>query len=159
MKIPILISLLAIGLARTCRADDPTPTPAPTPLPPPTDVVLYEHAKVDDAFAKGFPLNINSSYKVQCGHRVVPGFVEIHAYDTDVFYIVQGSATFVTGGTAVDVTVGKHGESRAKSITGGTARHLEKGDVIIIPAGIPHWFTEVNGPFDYFVVKVTRLTS
>jgi mannose-6-phosphate isomerase-like protein (cupin superfamily) len=146
MKLPILTSLLAIGLAGTCSAAKP----------PPTDVVLFDHVQVDDAFSKAFPLNINSSYKVICGHRVVAGNVEMHQHDTDVFYIVGGTATFVTGGTIVDQKENKpgSGEFSGKSITGGTVRHLQKGDVIIIPPMIPHQYTEINGPFDYFVVKV-----
>jgi mannose-6-phosphate isomerase-like protein (cupin superfamily) len=148
MKLPIIVSLLAVGLAGTCIAANP----------PPTDVVQFDHVQVDAAFAKGFPLNINTSFKVICGHRVVPGNVEMHAHDTDVFYIVGGTATFVTGGTIVGQKENKpgSGEFTGASITGGTVRHLEKGDVIIIPPMIPHQYTEINGPFDYFVVQVTR---
>ena len=148
MKLPILTSLLAIGMAGTC----------PAAQPPPTDVVQYDHVQVDAAFAKAFPLNINSSYKVICGHRVVPGNVEMHARDTDIFYIVGGTATFVTGGAIVDQRETKPGtgEYTGKSISGGTVRHLVKGDVIIIPTMTPHQYTEINGPFDYFVVKVTK---
>jgi mannose-6-phosphate isomerase-like protein (cupin superfamily) len=146
MKLPLLLTLLAVGLARTSSAAEP----------PPADVVLFNHAQVDDAFAKGFPLNINSSYKILAARRVMAGKVEIHAHDTDIFYIVDGSATFVTGGTAVDPTEIKPGEFTAKEITGGTVRHLSKGDVIVIPSGTPHQYTAVDGTFLYFVVKVTR---
>lgn len=146
-----MISLLAAGLAGTCNAANP----------PPTGVVQFDHVQVDAAFAKAFPLNINTSYKVICGHRVVPGNVEMHQHDTDVFYIVGGTATFVTGGTVVEQRETKpgSGEFTGKSIAGGTVRHLEKGDVIIIPPMIPHQYTEINGPFDYFVVKVVSKDS
>jgi mannose-6-phosphate isomerase-like protein (cupin superfamily) len=136
----------------------PAPVPAATRAPrtPPTEVILFDHGRVDHTFATGGALQINEHYKVQAGRRVVPGFVEIHVRDTDVFYIVDGSATFVTGGTAVDQQLVSPGEIHAKSITGGTEHQLSKGDVIIIPHGIPHQFTQVNGPFLYFVVKVTE---
>jgi quercetin dioxygenase-like cupin family protein len=39
---------------------------------------------------------------------------------------------------------------------GGDTNHLAKGDVIIIPNGVPHWFTETSTPFLYFVVKVSK---
>jgi quercetin dioxygenase-like cupin family protein len=45
-------------------------------------------------------------------------------------------------------------EFRGQSISGGDTRQLKKGDVIIIPAGVPHWFKEVTNPFLYYVVKV-----
>ena len=154
MKRPPFLTLLAcaaLGLIRPANAAD-----APLPGPPPTDVVLFNHGKVDHTFTTGGALLVNELFKVQAGRRIVPGSAEIHVRDTDVFYIVEGSATFVTGGAAVDGKETGPGEIRAKSITGGTEHHLEKGDVIIIPNGIPHQFTEVNGTFLYFVVKVTR---
>jgi quercetin dioxygenase-like cupin family protein len=146
MKLPIMITLLAVGLAGTCIAANP----------PPADVVFYDHVQVDAAFAKSFPLNINSSYKIMCSRRVVPGHVEMHSHDTDIFYIVDGSATFVTGGTCSDLKEGKPGEFAGTAIVGGTPHHLVKGDIITIPAGIIHQYTEVSNPFLYFVVKVTR---
>jgi quercetin dioxygenase-like cupin family protein len=123
---------------------------------PPTDVVVVDHAKVDAAFAKGMPMLVNSSYKIQAGRRVTGGNVEVHANDTDIFYVTEGEATFVTGGTPVDPKTTGPGEVRAEKITGGTTRKLVKGDVIVVPAGVPHWFTEVKGTFLYFVVKVTK---
>ena len=70
--------------------------------------------------------------------------------------MVEGSATFVTGGTLVEPKESGPGEIRAKNITGGVERHLTKGDVIIIPKGVPHQFTAVEGTFLYYVVKVTQ---
>ncbi|HWA85546.1 MAG TPA: cupin domain-containing protein [Opitutus sp.] len=123
--------------------------------PPPTDVVLLDHAKLDAAFVKGGSLLANARFKIMAGHREAPGAVEIHDHDTDILYILEGSATFVTNGTTVEPKTVEPGEIRAKAITGGVPHHLVKGDVIVIPKGIPHWFTEVNGPFLYFVVKTT----
>jgi glc operon protein GlcG len=45
---------------------------------------------------------------------------------------------------------------RAKEIVGGEDHQLNKGDVIVIPNGIPHWFKEVNGTFLYYMVKVSK---
>jgi hypothetical protein len=56
----------------------------------------------------------------------------------------------------VDAKEVRPNESTAKTISGGTERHLEKGDVIIIPQGIPHQFIKVDGQFEYFVVKVAE---
>jgi mannose-6-phosphate isomerase-like protein (cupin superfamily) len=154
MKPSLYFALLAcasVGLVRPASAAD-----APVLGPPPTDVVFFNHGWVDHVFTTGGALHLNNRYKVDAARRVAPGNVEIHTKDTDVFYIVDGSATFLTGGTAVDQKEIYPGEIRAKSITGGTERHLSKGDVIIIPQGTPHQFTEVSGPFLYFVVKVTQ---
>ncbi len=129
---------------------------APAPEAPPTDVVIIPHAKVDAAFAGGLPMLITSQYKIQAGRRVGPGQVEIHEHDTDIFYITEGTATLITGGTSEGNTTTGPGEIRGKSITGGVTRHLAKGDIIVIPENVPHWFTEVGGTFLYFVVKVSH---
>lgn len=146
MKITALFVILSFGFSRLAMAADT----------PPTEVVQIDHAKVDAAFAKGMPLLANSRYKISAGRRVTTGPVEIHANDTDIFYVVEGSATFVTGGTTVDQTTKAPGESNAKATIGGITHHLTKGDVIVIPKGVPHWFTAVDSTFLYFVVKVTE---
>ncbi len=126
--------------------------------PPPTDPVVFDHAKVDAAFAKGLPLLINRSYKLMTGHRVVPGVVEVHEHDTDILYFTAGAATFVTGGATVEAkpTAGDASEIRAKAITGGTEHHVGPGDIVVVPKGVPHWFKEVSGTCLYLVVKVTE---
>ena len=48
------------------------------------------------------------------------------------------------------------GEISGETITGGTPHKLVKGDVVVVPAGVPHWFNEVSGTFLYFVIKVTK---
>jgi mannose-6-phosphate isomerase-like protein (cupin superfamily) len=146
-----LLTCAVLGLACSASAAD-------APKAPPTDVIVFDHTRVDAALQTGVGggLQTNSLYKVMTSRRVAPGVVEIHTLDTDVFYILDGTATFVTGGTAVDSKQIGPNEFHAKSITGGTEHHLSKGDVIIIPNGTPHQFTEVSNPFLYFVVKATR---
>jgi mannose-6-phosphate isomerase-like protein (cupin superfamily) len=111
--------------------------------------------KVAATFAKGGSLYSLENYKISAGHRDdAKKPAEVHTKDTDIFYIVDGSATFVTGGELVDGTSTEPDELRGPSIKGGEPHKLQKGDVIVIPRGIPHHFTEVTGPFKYFVVKV-----
>lgn len=127
-----------------------------TDHPQPDGVKYFSSADVHAAFEKGSPL-INKdgrTYWVLAGRRDKPGQSELHEKDTDVFYILQGSATFVTGGKMVDPKTTAPGEIRGSGIEGGEASTLSKDDVIIIPAGVPHWFKDVQGTFLYFVVKV-----
>ena len=119
-------------------------------------VQLFDHKTMDEAFSKGKMLITNNHYKVLAGRRVEPGVVEVHEHDTDVIYVTEGNATFVIGGSIADAKTDSPGEIRAKISTDGTAHHLNKGDVIVVPKGIPHWFSEVSGTFLYFVVKVTE---
>jgi quercetin dioxygenase-like cupin family protein len=104
--------------------------------------------------AKGGSLATAPSYSVTVAHRDKAGMVEVHDKETDTIYVVDGSATIVTGGTMVGGSVTAPGQQRGSDIKGGTEQKLVKGDVMIIPAGIPHWFKDVPKTVDYYVVKV-----
>ncbi len=145
----LLLLALAAALVHPAQAADRPPLG-----PPPKDVVYFDHEKVDATFVKGTALLLNNVYKAYAARRDHPGPVEIHQVDTDLFYVVDGAVTFVTGGTAVDPKPIGPNEIHATSITGGTPHHLTKGDVIIIPKGVPHQFTAVDSPFRYLLIKV-----
>ena len=118
-------------------------------------VILFDAQEVGEAFTKGRMIHVTGEYKVMAGHRDKAGLAEVHDADTDVFYILAGEATFVTGGKVVDPRPESPGEARGSRLEGGEKHALKKGDVIVIPRGVPHWFSEVPKMVDYFVVKVT----
>jgi glc operon protein GlcG len=114
----------------------------------------FDKDKVAESFAKGAVLfNGNDKYMVHTSRREQAGVAEVHTKDADIIYIQDGSATFVTGGTVVDPQSIAPDEIRGPEITGGESRTLTKGDVIIVPAGTPHWFKDVPAPLLYYVVK------
>ena len=118
-------------------------------------VVTHLPAKqVSQAFEKGMPLIRGMNYKIDASHRDEPGVVEVHTRDTDLIHVLEGTATLVTGGTVIDAKTIEPEEIRSRKSEGGETRLITKGDVIVIPSGTPHWFNEVNGPIDYYVVKV-----
>jgi mannose-6-phosphate isomerase-like protein (cupin superfamily) len=118
------------------------------------DVTYVSKEQVAAAMAKGGPLTDGSNYKVSISRRTGPGQAEVHDGETDVFYIMEGSATFVTGGTLTDKKTASAGQSRGSGIQGGKSQTLNKGDVMVIPKGVPHWFKEVPELVVYYVVKV-----
>jgi glc operon protein GlcG len=120
-------------------------------------VIYFSAAQVRKAFEKGMLLLEIANYKVHASHCEGPGVVEVHTRDTDVIYMLEGTATLVTGGTVVDGTDIEPEEIRGKDVKGGETRQISKGDVIIIPNGVPHWFKEVKGPINYYVVKVRSM--
>jgi glc operon protein GlcG len=120
-------------------------------------VSYFEKSKVDEAFSKGAILLDGSdsrNYMVHASRREKPGQAEIHTKDADVIYVLEGSATFITGGEAVDAKTTAPDELRGTSIRNGETRQIAKGDVIVVPNGVPHQFLEVTNPFLYYVVKV-----
>jgi uncharacterized protein GlcG (DUF336 family)/mannose-6-phosphate isomerase-like protein (cupin superfamily) len=110
-------------------------------------------ADVTAKFQKGGLLMNTDFYKVDAGRREKPGEVEWHARDTDIMYVVAGSATVVTGGEMVNSRHTAPGEIRADSIKDGVTHKLSPGDVLVIPNGLPHQFIEVSNPFLYYVTK------
>jgi mannose-6-phosphate isomerase-like protein (cupin superfamily) len=119
-------------------------------------VTYIGHDKVMDALNKGGALLDASDLRVSGSHRDKAGQVEVHDKETDVLHIIDGEATFVTGGTMVGGKVSGPNQHLGTDIKGGTPHHLTKGDVIVIPAGVPHWFKEVPKSVSYYVVKVLK---
>jgi uncharacterized protein GlcG (DUF336 family) len=112
--------------------------------------------EVKAAFAAGETgavLVEDSAFLVAASRRDSAGLAELHATDTDIFYVLEGHATVVVGGEIVDGKETAPNEVRGSSIRGGESRELAAGDVLTIPRGIPHWFKSVKTPFRYYVVK------
>jgi mannose-6-phosphate isomerase-like protein (cupin superfamily) len=134
-------------------------------------VVYLPKQALDANFAKATPVHQSPvlydgdhglrNYTIATSRRYKPSNVEMHMKDTDIMYVLKGSATIVTGVKLSGITPNKlpngnpgpADEIRATDIVGGDARNLSAGDVIIIPNGVGHQFTKVDGPFMYVVVK------
>jgi mannose-6-phosphate isomerase-like protein (cupin superfamily) len=106
-----------------------------------------------DRVEKGGSLATAPDYTVSVLRRMGPGQVEVHEKETDIFYVVDGDATFVTGGTMIGGKTTGPNQLRGTDIQGGQTHRLSKGDVIVVPAGTPHWFKEVPQSIRYFTVK------
>jgi glc operon protein GlcG len=152
LALALVLSLASLPIAHRTTAQVATPATADS-----SGVIYIPQGQVAPGFSKnnilydGVP---GRNYRVGVFHRDIGGEVEVHAKDTDVFYVLEGSATLVTGG---NFTTGKEtapDEVRGQSMTAGTSRTIAKGDVIIIPANVPHWFKEIQKPITYFGVKV-----
>ena len=119
-------------------------------------VLFFNKDQVADSFSKGAVLldGTDRNYMVHTSRRDKPGLAEIHTLDTDIIYVLDGTATFVTSGTAVETKEIAPNEIRGSRIAGGDTRQLAKGDVIIVPNGTPHWFKEVGGTLLYYTIKV-----
>ena len=152
--------VLAAGLMAFVRAQDKE-----TAMPPgmsSTMSVHVEHEKVEAAYKHALPIpdlftgqSGNAKYRVRASRHDDPTQVEVHTLDTDIFYVTSGEATFISGGKGVNMKESSPNEIRGTSIEGGTTYHLIKGDVMMVPHGIPHWFKSIpSAPFLYLEVKV-----
>ena len=85
-------------------------------------------------------------YNVAIEHRMpAKQGASVHEKEAELFYIIDGSATIVTGGKLIDEK--RNGDNlTGTGIEGGTPQRLSKGDFIMVPPGVPHWFSNVDSP-------------
>ena len=99
------------------------------------------------------PYNVNVEHRLGSPAEAQAG--SIHDKDAELFLMLDGTATLVTGGKLIDA-VHMGDNWRGKGIEGGKSQKMAKGDFMLVPAGIPHWFKEVPKSVQYFTVKSIR---
>jgi mannose-6-phosphate isomerase-like protein (cupin superfamily) len=92
--------------------------------------------------------------------RTADGEAEVHAEWDDVMVVQEGAATLLSGGEVIGARVSAPGELRGGRIDGGARRELAAGDLVVVPAGVPHQLlVPPGGSIVYLVVKVRQDTS
>ena len=87
--------------------------------------------------------------------RTANGVGELHQNFDDLMIVKQGTATLITGGTLVDPKTVSDGEIRGTSVKDGVSKSVAEGDVVIIPAGVPHQLLIPPGTvYESLVAKV-----
>ena len=85
-----------------------------------------------------------------------PQYAIIHPFSTEIYYIIEGTASLVTGG-ALDLPLAPSPDPdvvRSKGLKGGVTRTVSKGDVLVVPPGTPHWFNRIDGSITYLESRV-----
>jgi mannose-6-phosphate isomerase-like protein (cupin superfamily) len=110
--------------------------------------------------AGGYNITVGAIYR----GKDSPDHSAIHFKVSEVYYVIGGAATLVSGGTMVNaktrssdaenVRLENGPGSSGTAIQGGESRRIKVGDVVIIPAGVPHWFSEIEGSITYVVLRV-----
>ncbi|MFZ0661878.1 MAG: hypothetical protein WAM66_04240 [Acidobacteriaceae bacterium] len=114
---------------------------------------LVQKAKASGS--SGAKLADYGSHAIQLSVRTKSGGAEVHAHFDDIFYVTEGRATLVTGGSVIDPEAGADGETKGSGIRSGQSRVIVKGDIVNIPAGTPHQVKVAPGDvFAAVVIKV-----
>jgi mannose-6-phosphate isomerase-like protein (cupin superfamily) len=87
------------------------------------------------------PYTMNLEYRVAS----LNANASVHEHEAELFVVVDGTGTLVTGGTLHEERRTNPENRSGSAIDNGTPRRVSKGDVAIVPAGVPHWFTEIDG--------------
>jgi len=156
MRLVIGGAFLTVAIAGAVFAQS-TPPPAP-PAPAPGSPATYKSAKeladvleavtANPGGMSASAVSNTDQYRINVVHRVKPAGALAHAGNTELHYIIEGSATVVTGGKIV------RGPAPASAtIENGMTQKVSKGDVIIVPANSPHWYSAVDGSVTYLEVR------
>jgi len=157
-----LTAILAI-LTFTLLAAAQTPTPAVPPVA--TDVTAEDITKFIDALPRDrVSDNIIRGVEVTGDYRVgvygvfrpqeLPGGSNLHQVNTtEIYYMLTGYSTLVTGGTITDSIQQNANWVRGTAIEGGVSRRVGPGDVIVIPGHTPHWFSELETDISYLIFR------
>jgi glc operon protein GlcG len=136
-----------VAIAGAAAIEASAPTAQVTHVPAATVAKSYGVGPTGGTLVTGPGFSVNAS------RRDGPGQAEVHLTDTDIIYVLEGSATVVTGGHVVEPRDESPVEIRGRAIEGGDEKQVGKGDVLTIPNGVPHWFKTVRTPFRYYVIK------
>jgi mannose-6-phosphate isomerase-like protein (cupin superfamily) len=136
-------------LAGDLAGQQPPPPPAPAPgsagiFRPGADLSTVMQREIAEGGAmQSSSIALTDQYRGSFVRRTEPNGAIVHQGNTELHYIVEGSGTVVTGGRVVRV------EGQPARIEGGEAHRVVKGDIIIIPAGSPHMYSQVDQPITY----------
>jgi mannose-6-phosphate isomerase-like protein (cupin superfamily) len=138
-----------IGLLFAAQAPAPAAAPATYLSESALMATLEEAAKKAPAMHTA-PIKLADHYRINIVRRTTGQGAIAHPDGTEVHHIIDGTATLVTGGTIVRAAGATAGSA---TITGGESRQVAKGDVILVPAGTPHWYKDLEGPITYLEVR------
>ena len=107
-------------------------------------------ANVGDRILTLAPYNAGLEYRASVGPAAV------HEKEAEMFYVIDGSATLITGGKLTKETRTNAENLSGTGIEGGDSRSIAKGDFVIVPENTPHWFSKIDGVLVLMSLHVPR---
>ena len=155
-----LVLLLLAAIAPLSLAQSATPKPVDVhtaaDLQATAAKLKEEGMKKPDGMA-GVTLEKYPDHLTMLTYRSQNGGAELHQHYADIFVILDGDATILTGGTIANEKTSGEGEVRGSAVVGGTPQKLAKGDIVHISPNVPHqMLIEKGHSLVYFVVKVKQ---
>ena len=154
MRIPAIVGVCVLlssaAWAQAPAGQTPLPQTDPTRLGylSATDLAAALSKLGTDRPASSVRVFALAPYRVSVEHLTSqPQIAAIHEAEAELFYVISGSATMITGGELIEPT--RNGTNLlSKGITGGTAQKISTGDFVFVPPGLPHVLTDVQGVLD-----------
>ena len=156
-SIPLGVVFLFTALTFGEVAGQSAATPAPAAPAPGTAGIFRANSDLQAAMARSIAtggamasasITVTDEYRGSLVRRTEPNGAIAHPGNTEMHYIIEGSGTVVTGGTVV------RRDGAPARIEGGEAHRVVPGDIIIIPAGSAHMYSEIIEPITYLEFRV-----
>ncbi len=96
------------------------------------------------------------TYNVNMEHRVMGQAAAVHEKEAELFYVIDGAGTIVTGGKLVEEKRTNDANLSGTSIQGGVSKRISKGDWIMVPEGVPHQIPTVEGALTVMSLHLPR---
>ena len=158
MKVTAIVLMAVAMLGHASLGQEAMPTPDQYS---PADLMAMEKSLEQKADASGLATETLKKYAsdyTMLAFRSKSGKAELHEKFADFYFVLGGEATLVSGGHLVNSSTTAPGEVRGDSVQDGTETKLKKGDIVHIPANIPHQLVLAKGgTFQYFIVKVQEI--
>lgn len=158
MKVTAIVFMAVAMLGHASLGQEAMPTPDQYS---PADLMAMEKSLEQKADASGLATETLKKYAsdyTMLAFRSKSGKAELHEKFADFYFVVGGEATLVSGGHIVNSSTTAPGEVRGDSVQDGKETKLKKGDIVHIPANIPHQLVLAKGgTFQYFIVKVQEI--
>lgn len=158
MKVTAIVLMAVAMLGHASLGQEAMPTPDQYS---PADLMAMEKSLEQKVDASGLATETLKKYAsdyTMLAFRSKSGKAELHEKFADFYFVVGGEATLVSGGHIVNSSTTAPGEVRGDSVQDGKETRLKKGDIVHIPANIPHQLVLAKGgTFQYFIVKVQEI--
>jgi mannose-6-phosphate isomerase-like protein (cupin superfamily) len=102
------------------------------------------------------PIVQSGSYRANLEYRNAVGPASVHEKEAELFYVIDGSATIMTGGSLTEERRTNPDNRTGAGIKGGTPRRIAKGDFILVPENTAHWFSAIDGTVTLMSVHIPK---
>ena len=146
--VPVFVLASTLAFAQQPAATAPNPAASRTMVSAADVQAMIANAKntrkPDQALLAQSMIQL-APYNVSLEYRAAVANAAVHETEAELFYVIDGSATLVTGGKLTGESRTNPANLTGKGIEGGQSRKVAKGDFIMVPEGQPHWFRAIDG--------------
>ena len=157
-----LITGLVLALLSFLSAAQELGAPPAIFKPGPEIIAELDEAARNSTSAAGVSVTISPGISVRRRMSGVPQYSVMHPHSVEIYRILEGSGTLVTGGLLITPLAEQTSDDLMRTlngIQGGLAREVKEGDILVLQPGTPHWFSNIDGDSITYMESRVRITT